>query len=67
MGTGRDKHVNEDEVKSGELRDNFNENVTGEKAPTTRTKNMGTSDVPATRQKTISPKGKKEERDADAS
>ncbi len=64
--TGRDKHVNEKEVKSGELRDDFNPNVKGEKAPNVRTENMGTAEVPATRQKSISPKGKKADQDGDA-
>ncbi|WP_224997987.1 hypothetical protein [Cesiribacter sp. SM1] len=64
--TGRDKHVNESEVKSGELRDNINPNVKGEKAPNVRTDRMGTSEVPATRQKSISPKGKQENQDGDA-
>lgn len=59
--TGRDKHVNEDEVKSGELRDKANPNKKGEKAPNVRTDRMGTSDVPATRQKSETPKAKNEE------
>lgn len=59
--TGRDKHVNEGEVKSGELRDKVNPNVKGEKAPNVRTDRMGTADVPATRQKNDAPKAKSEE------
>ena len=59
--TGRDKHVNESEVKSGKLREEANPNIKGEKAPNVRTDRMGTSDVPATRQKSITPKGKQDE------
>lgn len=61
--TGRDKHVNEKEVKSNELNDDFNPNIKGEKALNTRTDRMGTSDVPATRQKDITPKGKQESKE----
>ena len=64
--TGRDKHVNETEVKNGELRDKINPNIKGEKAPNVRTDRMGTSDVPATEQKSISPKAK-EDKDANPS
>ena len=64
--TGRDKHVNEKEVTSGELRNEKNPNIAGEKAPNVRTDRMGTSDVPATRQKSITPKGKNEDQNADA-
>lgn len=65
--TGRDKHVNEAEVKSGELRDNANPNLKGDKAPNVRTDRVGAADVPAIRQNAITPKGKKEDREADAS
>lgn len=65
--TGRDKHVNEKEVKSGELSDNFNPNVKGEKAPNVRTDRMGTAEVPATRQKSITPKAKEEADGGEAS
>ena len=62
--TGRDKHVNEKEVKSGELRNKKNPNIEGEEAPNVRTDRVGTSDVPATRQKDITPKGKKEDQNS---
>ena len=64
--TGRDKHVNEKEVTSGELRNSKNPNLQGEKAPNVRTDRVGTSDVPATRQNAITPKGKNEDENTDA-
>lgn len=59
--TGRNKHVNESEVTSGEQADKVNPNIKGEKAPNVRTDRMGTSDVPATKQKDITPKAKEKE------
>lgn len=59
--TGRDKHVNESEVTSGELRDKKNPNIKGEEAPNVRTDRVGTSNVPATEQKDITPKAREKE------
>ncbi|EMR01588.1 hypothetical protein [Cesiribacter andamanensis] len=64
--TGRDHHVNKSELKDRDPAKEQNPNLKGETAPNVRTERMGTSDVPASRQKDNSPKGKQNQQEGES-
>jgi hypothetical protein len=49
--TGRNHNVNKSELRNKDRESEPNPNIDGEKAPNVRTESIGTSDVPASRQK----------------